>query len=238
MDQLEEFGLEIVADIVDPRIVLRPISSFEDLNLKDGLMQGIRDCRSENLSKLQQHVLPLIMLQKSPQNVLVDSRSIGAYNSIVTYSVPALNSIDSTISDTQVLVLVFSRELSWNVRSCIMDYAKNMPEVTFAPRMIDVAPREKVQGHVMVSTPGKLALMIRRQMVDVTNVKMVVIDRMDEMLDMGGLEDLILSLKRYLPEEIQILMFTEYCSTRVQEFSRRMTGDNVDMIRAKSMSST
>lgn len=107
------------------------------------------------------------------------------------------------VAPTRELALQVHRELSWlyqyagaRVVSCVggMDPRREQ--------------RELAQGaHIVVGTPGRLCDHLRRQRLDVSALKAVVLDEADEMLDMGFREDMEFILKT-TPSERRTLLFS------------------------------
>ena len=107
------------------------------------------------------------------------------------------------VAPTRELALQVQRELTWlyqytgaRVVSCVggMDPRREQ--------------RELADGaHIVVGTPGRLCDHLRRNRLDVSELKAVVLDEADEMLDLGFREDLEAILKT-MPEERRTLMFS------------------------------
>ena len=107
------------------------------------------------------------------------------------------------VAPTRELALQVQRELTWlyqftgaRVVSCVggMDPRREQ--------------RELADGaHIVVGTPGRLCDQLRRNRLDVSELKAVVLDEADEMLDLGFREDLEAILKT-MPEERRTLMFS------------------------------
>lgn len=107
------------------------------------------------------------------------------------------------VAPTRELALQVQRELTWlyqytgaRVVSCVggMDPRREQ--------------RELADGaHIVVGTPGRLCDHLRRNRLDVSELKAVVLDEADEMLDLGFREDLEAILKT-MPDERRTLMFS------------------------------
>ena len=63
----------------------------------------------------------------------------------------------------------------------------------------------KVTAQVIVGTPGTMTDLIRRKVIDVSDVKVFVLDEADEMLNQDGLGDQTLRVKKYVPMAISAL---------------------------------
>lgn len=106
----------------------------------------------------------------------------------------------SQLTDTelvQALCLAPTRELARQIMSVINAMGK------FTPVQTEYAIRENlpknvtnVTAHIIVGNPGTMVDLIRRKVVDVSEVKVFVLDEADNMLDQGGLGDQTLRVKK------------------------------------------
>lgn len=107
------------------------------------------------------------------------------------------------VAPTRELALQVHRELTWlygyagaQVVSCVggMDPRREQRDLAHG-------------AHIVVGTPGRLCDHLRRGRLDVSELKAVVLDEADEMLDMGFREDMEIILKE-TPESRQTLLFS------------------------------
>ncbi|MTA69689.1 MAG: DEAD/DEAH box helicase, partial [Actinobacteria bacterium] len=122
------------------------------------------------------------------------------------------------------LVLVPTRELAMQVSEAIYKYghdlrARCVPIYGGQPigRQIDALSRGT---HVVVATPGRALDHIRKKTLKLDNIKMVVLDEADEMLDMGFAEDLEAILES-TPKERQTVLFSATMPPRIDSIARR-----------------
>ena len=81
----------------------------------------------------------------------------------------------------QALVLAPSRELARQIEGVIRAIAPAVPGA--------LAPGQPVKASVVVGTPGRVMDIIRRKQLDVSQLKVLVLDEADNMLDQQGLGD-------------------------------------------------
>ena len=108
-----------------------------------------------------------------------------------------LSRVDFTKNKPQALCLAPSRELARQIMSVIAAMAKFTPVQTeYAIK--DHLPRgvSNITAHIVVGTPGTMTDLIRRRVIDVSDVKVFVLDEADNMLDKDGLGDQTLRVKK------------------------------------------
>ena len=108
-----------------------------------------------------------------------------------------LSRVDFVKNKPQALCLAPSRELARQIMSVIAAMGKFTPVQTeYAIK--DHLPRSvtNITAHVVVGTPGTMTDLIRRRVIDVSDVKVFVLDEADNMLDKDGLGDQTLRVKK------------------------------------------
>jgi len=109
-----------------------------------------------------------------------------------------LSRVDFTKNKTQALCLAPSRELARQIMSVVVAMGKFTPVQTeYAIK--DSLPKgaSRITAHVVVGTPGTMTDLIRRHVIDVSDVNVFVLDEADNMLDQDGLGDQTLRVKKY-----------------------------------------
>jgi ATP-dependent RNA helicase DeaD len=124
------------------------------------------------------------------------------------------------IAPTRELALQVSRELEWL-------YAKAGARISTCVGGMD-ASRERRSlshgAHIVVGTPGRLRDHIERGALDLSNIKAVILDEADEMLDMGFREDLELILDAS-PEGRRTLLFSATMPKSIVALAKRYQKD-------------
>ncbi|KAG1771923.1 P-loop containing nucleoside triphosphate hydrolase protein [Suillus placidus] len=98
---------------------------------------------------------------------------------------------------TQVLCLAPSRELARQIMSVVIAMGKFTP-VQMEHAIKDNLPKgaSQITAHVVVGTPGTMTDLVRRKVIDTSEVKVFVLDEADNMLDQDGLGDQTLRVKK------------------------------------------
>lgn len=163
--------------------------TFAQFDLKKELMQAISELGYEIPSPIQQKTIPLLLDGKD----IIGQAQTGT-GKTAAFALPVLEKIDTTTSRVQALVLTPTRELAIQVAEAFHSYAKHLLRIRVLPvyggQSIVQQIRHLRSGvQVVVGTPGRVMDHIRRETIDISNLKMMVLDEADEMLNMGFQED-------------------------------------------------
>lgn len=128
------------------------------------------------------------------------------------YSIPCIEKIDLDNKSTQLLILCPTRELVMQVGVEVQKLAKykDISIVTvYGGQQIDrqLSILKQRGAQILIATPGRLMDHMKRKSVDISNIKTVVLDEADEMLDMGFRED-IHTILQDSPQTRQTIMFS------------------------------
>lgn len=124
------------------------------------------------------------------------------------------------IAPTRELALQVKRELEWL-------YAHAGARLATCVGGMDARDERRALergAHIVVATPGRLRDHIERGAIDLTDIRAVVLDEADEMLDLGFREDLEFILGQ-APEERRTLMFSATVSKSIEAISNRYLND-------------
>lgn len=150
-----------------------------------------------------------------------------------TFSISILQSIDTSIRETQALVLAPTRELAIQIQSVILalgDYMKVQCHACIGGTSIGEDIRQLDNGqHVVVGTPGRVFDMIRRKNLRTRNIKMMVLDEADELLNQG-FKDQIYDVYRYLPPSTQVVILSATLPHDVLEMTSKFMTDPIRIL--------
>ena len=177
------------------------MSQFTDFGLNPALLKAIKELGFENPMPIQEKTIP-VLLEQDVDFVGLAQTGTGK---TAAFGLPLLNKIDATQRCVQALILCPTRELCMQITRDLRNYAKYIPEILIVPvyggasieaQFKDLAKKPQI----IVATPGRLRDMIRRNRVDFTNVKTMILDEADEMLNMGFQEE-VDDILEYMPKE-------------------------------------
>lgn len=137
------------------------------------------------------------MLSDPPQHLLAQSQS--GTGKTAAFSIGLLSRIDFSQPDQpQALALAPSRELARQLEGVIQaigHFCTGLKIATAVPG--GLARGESIKANVVVGTPGTVYDVIKRRQLDVSQLRILVIDEADNMLDEQGLGDQCMRIKRY-----------------------------------------
>ena len=177
------------------------MSQFTDFGLNPALLKAVKELGFENPMPIQEKTIP-VLLEKDVDFVGLAQTGTGK---TAAFGLPLLNKIDATQRCVQALILCPTRELCMQITRDLRSYAKYIPEILIVPvyggasiemQFKDLAKKPQI----IVATPGRLRDMIRRNRVDFSNVKTMILDEADEMLNMGFQEE-VDDILEYMPKE-------------------------------------
>ena len=161
----------------------------------EDILKGVRQMRFLKPSKIQEKALPLL-LKDPPQNLIGQSQS--GTGKTAAFVLNILKRLNVSLQAPQALVLSPTRELTRQIQGVIQVMGMFMEGLNVAAAIpMDAANRgKKVDAQVVVGTPGTTMDMIRRRLIDISNIKVVVLDEADNMLDLQGLGDQCIRIKK------------------------------------------
>ena len=190
---------------------------FQDFNLNPAILRAIDELGFKEPMPIQAEVLPILLSQRTD---LVGLAQTGT-GKTAAFGLPLLQNIDPSNRNVQALILCPTRELCMQITKDLLSYAKYIPEIKIVPvyggASIELqfkALAKKPQ--IVVATPGRLQDMIRRNRIDFSDVRWMVLDEADEMLDMGFQED-VDAILEYMPEDKNTLLFSATMPAEVEQ---------------------
>ena len=145
------------------------------------------------------------------------------------FGLPLLEHIDPSESYTQGLILAPTRELGQQIAEQLAMYSKYMDKVNVLPVYGGAAITNQIKAlrktqHVIIATPGRLIDLIKRKAVKLENLKTLVLDEADEMLNMGFKDELDTILS-YTPEDKSTWLFSATMPSFIKKIVKRYMND-------------
>ena len=203
------------------------MSQFTDFGLNPALLKAIKELGFENPMPIQEKTIP-VLLEKDVDFVGLAQTGTGK---TAAFGLPLLNKIDETQRCVQALILCPTRELCMQITRDLRSYAKYIPEILIVPvyggASIELQFKDLAKKpHIIVATPGRLRDMIRRNRVDFSNVKTMILDEADEMLNMGFQEE-VDDILEYMPKERHTMLFSATMPQEVEAILKNYMTDPV-----------
>ncbi len=197
---------------------------FYDLDLKDEILKATLDMGFEEATPIQEQAIPVAL---TGQDVIGQAQT--GTGKTAAFSIPFLQMVTED-PVLQVLILTPTRELCIQVEKEIKKLSRYMnvkSVAVYGGQDIMRQIRElKARPQIVVATPGRLMDHMNRKTIRLDNLKRVVLDEADEMLNMGFLED-IETILSACPEERHTMMFSATMKNEVKAIANKFMKDPV-----------
>jgi ATP-dependent RNA helicase DeaD len=195
-------------------------TTFTELGLPAQILKTLESLGYQAPTPVQSQSIPTLLAGED----LLGHAPTGT-GKTAAFSLPLLARIDPSETSPQVLVLTPTRELAIQVTAAIQGYSKDLSGVRalaiyggqdYGPQL-----RQLRNGqHIVVGTPGRVMDHIRRGTLVLTDLKALVLDEADEMLNMGFLEDVEWILEQ-APEKRQMALFSATMPKEISRIAKR-----------------
>ncbi|MDG6220224.1 MAG: DEAD/DEAH box helicase [Candidatus Thermoplasmatota archaeon] len=193
---------------------METIGSFEDLGLSAEVLKAIKDMGFEKPTLIQFKAIPPLM---NGNDVLGQART--GTGKTAAFAIPIIEHHGAQHS-LDALILEPTRELAVQVAKEIEHIGKHknircLP--VYGGASIENQIKTLKKGvDVVVGTPGRVMDHMRRETIDFSQLKMLVLDEADRMLDMGFIEDIRWIMQR-IPKERQNALFSATMPPAIKE---------------------
>ncbi|MBT1697950.1 DEAD/DEAH box helicase [Fulvivirgaceae bacterium PWU4] len=184
------------------------MQSFETLGLSGELVQAVRKLGFEQPTPVQLKAIP-VLLEGNQDVVALAQTGTGK---TAAFGLPLIDLIDDFDRTTQALVLAPTRELCLQITNDFGNFSKSVKQLNIVPvyggaSIAEQIRRVKKGAQIIVATPGRLMDLLSRKVINLADIRFVVLDEADEMLNMGFKEDIdhILS---HTPDEKNVWLFS------------------------------
>ncbi|MGN1137362.1 MAG: DEAD/DEAH box helicase [Oscillospiraceae bacterium] len=210
---------------------------FSELNLCDEILKAVEDMGFTEATEIQSKAIP-IMLEGHD---LVGKSNTGT-GKTAAFGIPAIQSIEKgEKKGVQVLILCPTRELAMQACDEIRKFSAYMPWVkacaVYGGASMDRQIMELKRGaNIVVGTPGRIMDHIGRKTLKLDNLRTIILDEADEMLNMGFRED-IETILQFVPEERQTVLFSATMPPAIMAITDEYQNDPV-LIKVESKART
>ena len=180
---------------------------FDESGIHPDILRAVHEMGFEVMTPIQEQSVPVLLEGKD----IIGQAQTGT-GKTAAFAIPMIQKIDPEIKRPQGIILCPTRELAMQAAEEIRRLAKYMYGVKVLPvyggQDIGKQIRALSQGvQIIVGTPGRVMDHLRRHTIKTAEVKMIVLDEADEMLDMGFRED-IETVLADMPKEHQMALFS------------------------------
>lgn len=211
-------------------------TSFSTLNLPKAQIENLTRMGYESMTEIQEQALPHALAGK---DVLAQAKT--GSGKTASFALALLEQINPRFFGAQGLVLCPTRELATQVAEEIRKLARYLSNIkvvvlcggqSIGPQIGSLAHG----GHIIVGTPGRIKDHLRKGTLKIDQVKTLVLDEADRMLDMGFSED-IHDIVSHTPEKRQTLLFSATYPDNIEQLSKDFQYEPVS-IRIKASHNT
>jgi len=194
---------------------------FSELSLAEPVLVSVEAAGYVNPSPIQAQSIPPLL---EGGDVLGQAQT--GTGKTAAFALPLLSRLDTKNRKApQILVMAPTRELASQVAEAMMSYGKNLKGLKVATIYggAPVGPQIrslKEGAQVVVGTPGRLIDLIDRRVLNLSELKAVVLDEADEMLRMGFIDDVERILDE-MPEDKQVALFSATMPPEVWRIAKK-----------------
>ena len=194
--------------------------SFRELGLSEPVLQALAAVGYESPSPIQAQTIPVLL---GGADVLGQAQT--GTGKTAAFALPLLQQIDLGRAVPQALVLVPTRELAIQVSEAFSKYAAFLKGLNVLPIYGGQSYTPQLKGlkrgaHVVVGTPGRVMDHIKSNVLDLKNLRFLVLDEGDEMLQMGFVDDIEWILEQ-TPAGRQIALFSATMPSAIRRIAQK-----------------
>lgn len=180
---------------------------FKELQLSQELIKAVNVMNFTDMTEIQEKSIPAIL-----EGSDVIGRSNTGTGKTAAFGIPAVEMTDKDTDYVRTLILCPTRELALQASEEIKKFSKYMPWVktsaVFGGASMEKQIFELKRGaNIVVGTPGRVMDHIKRRTLKLQNLKMIILDEADEMLNMGFI-DQVRDIINVLNKNRQTLLFS------------------------------
>ena len=209
----------------------KAITTWEDCVTNDHLLRGIYGYGFEKPSVIQAKAI--YPIAKCRRDIVAQAQS--GTGKTGAFTIGALSLVDSNVNETQVIFLAPTHELANQTTTVCSSIGSHMPNFctrTFIGGTSVIDDRIAIENqvpHAVVGCPGRVFDLIRRRILDVSKLRIIVIDEADEMLS-KGFQEQIQNIFRMLPNDIQVAIFSATLTREVMDLTPKFMMNPVKIV--------
>ena len=196
--------------------------NFNGFELKDEIVNALKDLRFNEFSPIQKEILPLALKNKS----LIGQSKTGS-GKTHAFLIPIFNKLDIDNKDCQAIILSPTRELAtqiYNVCMHMNSFFGDKIDIRLytggTDRLKEIKRLESSQPQIVIGTPGRISdLMIKANALKGFNASTLVVDEADMAFEIGFLDDIDLIAGRL--NNPQIMVFSATIKEEIKPFLKK-----------------
>lgn len=194
---------------------------FEDLRIKNQLVNGVYDLGFESPTLVQEKSIPFLL---EGIDVVVQAQT--GTGKTAAFAIGILNSLGSDVKHVHAIILTPTRELALQVQQELDSIGKHVHHKSVAIYggvSFDRQVHELRAGaNIVIGTPGRVLDHLNQGTLNLSKVKMFILDECDRMLDMGFVADVKEILSK-VPERRQLCFFSATLPDEVLRLAKKFS---------------
>ncbi len=180
---------------------------YSESGIHPDILKAVKEMGFETMTPIQEQAIPILLEGKD----VIGQAQTGT-GKTAAFAIPMIQNVDPQLKKPQGIILCPTRELAMQAAEEIRKLTKYMYGIKVLPvyggQDIGKQIRALSQGvQIIVGTPGRVMDHLRRHTIKTKNIRMIVLDEADEMLNMGFRED-IETVLADMPQEHQMALFS------------------------------
>tara|TARA_R100000005_G_C5001589_1_gene208803 strand:+ start:4271 stop:5410 length:1140 start_codon:yes stop_codon:yes gene_type:complete len=210
--------------------IKQTVTTFSELGISKDLTKGLSEMNILEPSQVQSLSIPILLQQNTD---FIGQAQTGT-GKTAAFGLPLLQKIDAKKQTIQGLILAPTRELCQQIAKQLFKFTKYTDKIFIEAVYGGADMQVQIQRlqrptHIVVATPGRLMDLIKREVIDISQVKYVVMDEADEMLSMGFKQDMH-SILDFVPAERTIWLFSATMPDGIREIISKFLRNNAQKI--------
>lgn len=193
---------------------------FQELNLSKEVQKAVAEMGFEEATPIQSQSIPHLL---SGQDLIGQAQT--GTGKTCAFGIPVIEMVRPEIKDIQGLILCPTRELAIQTAEELKNVAKYKRGIRILP-VYGGQPIERqiaalrTHPQIIIGTPGRTMDHLRRHTLKLSNLKMMVLDEADEMLNMGFRDDIDTILKE-VPQEKQTILYSATMPKEIMDLTKK-----------------
>ncbi len=204
------------------------MTTFKQLGLSDNVLKALSELGFESPTEIQQQAIPQLLIGEKDFIGLAQTGT----GKTAAFGLPLLERIDTSNKSTQALVLAPTRELGQQIAEQLEKFSKHLSKVNVLAVYGGAAISNQMRAlrnpqHVIIATPGRLIDLIERKAVKLEQLRYLVLDEADEMLNMGFKDELDKILS-YTPADKLTWLFSATMPAEIKRIVKKYMDDPIE----------
>lgn len=213
-------------DQIIPATSTEPEPRFDELGLDESLLKALAHLKFERPTPIQASLIPVAL---AGRDALGQAKT--GTGKTAAFALPMLQ-LTRPGGGLQSMVLVPTRELAKQVAEHVRDLGEFHPlnaAVLYGGQRIERQVAQlKAHPELLIGTPGRIIDMLQRRLISLHGIRLVVLDEVDRMLDIGFRDDIRKILKK-LPDEHQTIFVSATIDEEINKLARTFMRDPVEV---------